>query len=108
MNNSKILLILGLCKKSGNLSLGFDSCVETINQKKSQLILITHDLSNNTKQKLYKNQSSMNLICLTDLSMDDINEVLGKPYGIISVNNKGFADKIKSLLNIRNIGGNEL
>ena len=53
LNSNKILSLLGLCKKSGNLALGFDSCIESVNQKKSQIILITRDLSDNTKQKLF-------------------------------------------------------
>ena len=99
MSNSKILSILGLCKKSGDLALGFDACIESAMLKKSYLILITRDLSENTKQKLY-NRVAMNLIFLSDLSMCEVREWLGKSCGIISVNNKGFAQKIRSLLNI--------
>ena len=106
VNNSKVLSILGLCKKSGNLTLGFDACTETIKQKKSYLILITQDLSDKTKQKLY-NQLNGNLIYTTDLTMNDIHDNLGKSCGIISINDKGFAKKIKSLLNLNTIGGNQ-
>lgn len=104
MSNSKVLSILGLCKKSGNLALGFDACVESAAFGKSYLILITQDLSRNTRQKLYSQlaKMAMNLIILTDLSIDDISDHLGKSCGIISVNNKGFAKKIRSLLNIDN------
>lgn len=98
LNSNKILSLLGLCKKSGNLALGFDSCIESVNQKKSQIILITRDLSDNTKQKLF-NQVDTNLIYSTELSMDEISNFLGKICGIISVNNKGFAKKIISFLN---------
>ena len=101
MNNpayNKILSLLGLCKKSGNISLGFDACIDAVRQKNSQLILITKDLSDNTKQKLL-HQVDTNLICPVELSMDDVNAFLGKSCGIISVNNKGFAEKIKSLVN---------
>lgn len=98
LKSNKILSILGLCKKSGNLTLGFDSCLESVKQKKSQIILITGDLSDNTKKKLF-NQVDTNLIRAVDLSMDDVNAFLGKTCGIISVNNKGFAEKIISLLN---------
>ena len=95
LNSNKILSLLGLCKKSGNLALGFDSCIESVNQKKSQII---RDLSDNTKQKLF-NQVDTNLIYSTELSMDEISNFLGKICGIISVNNKGFAKKIISFLN---------
>lgn len=98
LNSNKILSILGLCKKSGNLALGFDACIESVKQKKSQIILITKDLSDNTKQKLF-NQVDTNLIYSAELSMDEINDFLGKACGIISVNNKGFAKKIVSILN---------
>lgn len=98
MNKNKILSILGLCKKSGNLSIGFDSCIESVKQKKSQLILITKDLSEKTMQKLFT-QVEKNMVCFTEFSMDDINSMLGKSSGIVSINDSGFANKIKSLLN---------
>lgn len=99
--NNKIVSILGLCKKSGNLTFGYDSCIDSINKKKSKLILVANDLSYNTKQKLYNkiNIDECNLICLTNFSINDIGNILGKSCGIISVNNTGFAEKIKSILN---------
>ena len=97
-NKNKILSILGLCKKSGNLSLGFDACIDACKQKKSHLILVTKDLSDNTKQKLY-NQLDDYLISPTNLTMSEINAILRRACGIISINDKGFAEKIKSLLN---------
>lgn len=96
-NKPRILSLLGLCKKSGNLSLGFDSCLEAAQQRKTQLILTTMDLSENTRQKL-RNHIEENLLCGTDLSMDDIHKALGKSSGIISINEGGFAQKIKQLL----------
>lgn len=105
MNNSKVLSVLGLCKKSGNLALGFDACVESATVGKSYLILITQDLSANTRQKLYNRlaRTATDLIVLTDLSTDDIGEYLGKSCGVISINNEGFAKKIRFLLNFDNI-----
>ena len=105
LSNSKVLSVLGLCKKSGNLALGFDACVESATLGKSCLILVAQDLSANTRQKLYSQlaQAAADLIVLTDLSMDEIGECVGKSCGVISVNNAGFAKKIRSLLNIDNI-----
>ncbi len=98
-NKNKILSLLGLCKKSGNLSMGFDACMESVKLKKTQLILMTMDLSDNTKQKFCSCIDSA-LICNTDLSMDDIHKTLGKSSGIISINETGFAKKFKQLLTI--------
>ena len=95
--NKKLLSFLGICKKSGNLSLGFESCIDALKKKKSHLILIARDLSENTKQKLYK-YDYIEFICPIDLSMEDINLAIGSSVGIISVNDKNLAEKIKSLL----------
>lgn len=97
INKARVLSLLGLCKKSGNLALGFDSCLEAVKQRKTQLILTTMDLSENTRQK-FCNNIDEELLCMTDLSMDDIHKTLGKSCGIISVNEVGFAQKIKQLL----------
>lgn len=99
INKNKILSLLGLCRKSGNLSIGFDACLEAVKQKKTQLILMTIDLSDNTRQK-FSNSIDEDLIFTADLSMDDIHKALGKSSGILSINENGFAKKFKQLLNI--------
>ncbi len=97
--NSKLLSIIGLCKKSGNLSVGFDSCIESVNQKNSKLILITKDLSERTLNKLSVQLNNKVPTCFINYSMEDIRQIVGKTSGIISINNDGFAEKIKQLLN---------
>lgn len=97
--NNKLLSIIGLCKKSGNLSLGFDSCLEAVNQKSSNLILVTKDLSERTLNKLQTQFKNNVPIYSIDYSMEDIRQILGKTSGIISINNNGFSEKIKQLLN---------
>lgn len=97
MVNRNLLSFLGICKKSGKLSLGFESCIDALKKKKSHLILITQDLSENTKQKLYKHDY-MECIFPIELSINDINLAIGSLVGVISVNDKNLAGKIKSLL----------
>lgn len=98
--NDKILSTLGLCKKAGALSLGFDACIQAVTQKNSYLILVTSDLSKRTLKTLYSQIDNKVDLILLDLSMDDICTILGKSSGIISINSKGFAEKFKQLLNI--------
>ncbi len=97
--NDKVLSLLGLCKKSGNISLGFDACLESVKQKNSSLILVTNDLSERTLNRIYDQINNKVNIIVLNLSMEDIRKILGKSSGIISVNNNGFAEKIKQLLN---------
>lgn len=98
--NDKVLSLLGLCKKSGNISLGFDACLESVKHKNSSLILLTNDLSERTLNRIYDQINNKVDIIILNLSMEDIKKILGKSSGIISINNNGFAEKVKQLLNI--------
>lgn len=97
--NQKILNLLGLCKRSGNLSLGYDATFESITKKKAKLCLIASDASDRVKDKMKKNCDMLKIDSfVTDFEIKDFDSSIGKPVAVISVNEKGFSEKIKTLL----------
>ncbi|MDO5014359.1 MAG: ribosomal L7Ae/L30e/S12e/Gadd45 family protein [Clostridia bacterium] len=97
--NQKILNLLGLCRKSGNLSLGYDAVVDSIKKKKAKVCLVAADSSDRVKEKMKTFSSDKNIECfITNFEIKDFEKSIGKAVGVLSVDEKGFSKKIKTLL----------
>lgn len=109
MNNT-FLSLLGLMRRAGKLSLGFDAVVESCAKGKAELVIHTSDCSDNTLKKLLAAVSDKVQIFGTSYNMDQVGHALGKAVKILSINDAGFAARARTLLNIgtveENIYGN--
>ena len=100
--NNKLLSLLGLMRRAGKLSLGFDAAAESAEAGNSCLILTTADISPKTLKELnYKINNKTDVIAL-NCNQDDIQHAVGKAVKIISINDKGFAQKAKLLMETNN------
>lgn len=91
--NKKLLSLLGLMRRAGKLSLGFDAAANSAESGESCLILTTADISPKTLKELnYKINNNVNILTI-DCTQDDIGRAIGKNVRIISINDKGFAQK---------------
>ena len=100
--NNKLLSLLGLMRRAGKLSLGFDAAAESVEAGNSCLILTTADISPKTLKELnYKINNKTDVIAL-NCNQDDIQHAVGKAVKIISINDKGFAQKAKLLMETNN------
>ncbi len=96
--NNKLLSLLGLMRRAGKLSLGFDAVAESVNSGASCLILTTADISPKTLKELnYKINNRTDVIAI-DCDQDNMQKAIGKAVKIISINDKGFAQKAKLLM----------
>lgn len=98
--NSKLLDLLGLCKRAGFLICGFDMVKEEISKNNNGVLIFARDISLNTKNKFMKNECVQNVIDI-DLSKSDIENRIGRYSGILYVNNSGLAKKVISEYNER-------
>ena len=100
--NNKLLSLLGLMRRAGKLSLGFDAAADSAECGTSCLILTTADISPKTLKELnYKINNKTDVIAL-NCNQDDIQHAVGKAVKIISINDKGFAQKAKLLMETNN------
>ena len=96
--NDKLLSFLGIARRAGRLSLGFDMATEAMRKGKSKLLLLACDLSPRTTKAITETaQNSNTQTIVLNISMEQIGMSLGKVTGIISVNDEGFAEKLKTL-----------
>lgn len=92
--NNKVLSLLGLARRAGRLTCGFDSVCGSVRKHESRLLLISADISEGTLSKLKSEIGSAELVPL-DCTMEQIDAAIGKPVRIISVNDDGFAQRIR-------------
>ena len=104
--NEKILSFLGLARRAGRLSLGFDPAVDAMIHGRARLLLLCNDLSERSRSKILKivERTKTETISL-NISMNEVGMAIGKTSGIISVDDEGFAKKLVMLCNDM-IGGN--
>lgn len=92
-----LLSLLGLMRRAGKLSLGFDAVADSAKTGESCLILTTADISPKTLKELnYKINDKVSILTIS-CTQDEIGRAIGKNVRIISINDKGFAQKAKLL-----------
>ena len=105
--NEKLLSLLGIARRAGRLSIGFDAAAESMKKGRSYLLLLADDISERTLGSIIsKAEQSGTEILKINISMEQIGNALGKKMtGIISVNDSGFAEKLKALFSEQQTGG---
>ncbi len=97
--NDRLLSLLGLIRRAGKLSMGFDAAADSMRKGEAALLLLSEGLSERTDRAIRKiaDQSGTSIVSC-GYGMDDIGHAVGRrSTGIITVNDNGFADKIRSL-----------
>ena len=94
--NDALLSFLGLARRAGKLKIGFDTVCESIENKKTDLVLIASDAGKSTKEGIEKLtlKSSLSRIILP-YTKDEMGAAIGKYAAVIAVTDEGFAKKIK-------------
>ena len=97
--NDRLLSFLGLCKRAGYLISGADTVVRTMKEGKALLVLTADDFSDNSRKNVEKAAGEYG-VTLRDLnrSKDELSFALGKHCGVVCVTDKGFADKILTMI----------
>ncbi len=97
--NEKLLSLLGIARRAGKLSPGFDAAAESIKDGNSALLLLACDLSERSAGAIGQKAAQAGVEAVTvDATMEQLGNAIGKKQtGIISVNDSGFAGKMKLL-----------
>lgn len=103
--NDKLLSFLGLCRRAGRMTLGNDVVIESMEKKNSNLVLLASDVSVRTKKGVLAKADGTNTEVI-DLkyTKDELSQALGKYAAVISIEDFGFAKKIRTLITQQNNG----
>ena len=87
---------LGLLKKSGMLTMGFDPVAEAAAKGKICLIVLAEDLSpKSAKEIRYIAHKHNTDVVTAPVAMDEIWYLLGRRTGILGASNQGLADIVR-------------
>lgn len=97
--DKKFLSILGLARRAGKLSLGFDAVCVSLTKRKARLVLIASDTSEKTAGRITpKCGLSGAQYYNIPFTMDEIGIAVGKRIGVLSIDDKGFAQRISEMI----------
>lgn len=97
--NDRLLSLLGLARRAGRVSLGFDPVCESVAKGEAALVLVAADISEGSLRKLKSSIDGYG-VCIeqTPYDIDSLGAAVGKAVRVLSVNDSGFAAKAKQLL----------
>lgn len=97
MEDRKLNSLIGLCQKSGNLVSGGFLSLGSVRSRKSKLVILAKDASENTKKK-FRDKCSFYKIAIYEYSnMEALGHIVGKEdRTVISIEDGGLAKAIKN------------
>ncbi|PWL53543.1 MAG: 50S ribosomal protein L7ae-like protein [Clostridium cadaveris] len=95
---NKFFGFLGLTKKSGNLVEGYNKCEEYIKKSKPSLLILSKEISQNTRKKFSKYCEEKQIPFIENIDKYSLGMALGREeISVIIVKNKKMADKLLNL-----------
>ena len=93
MQQDKILSMLGLAKRAKKICSGAPLCEKEIKQRRSELIIIAKDTSDNSKKAITDSCRYYSVKYFEYATMADLGKAVGAAGDrtVVSVNDKGFA-----------------
>lgn len=95
MRNNKIQTMLGFARKSGNLVMGYHTCIFTMKKKKLRLLLIAEDISENTREKIEREAKKWQVLYRFYGSSETLSHAAGtEGRAIFGITDRNFANVI--------------
>ncbi|MCM1991117.1 ribosomal L7Ae/L30e/S12e/Gadd45 family protein [Oceanirhabdus seepicola] len=96
---NKFYNLIGMAKKAGKVSVGYNKCEEAILVNRSSLIITSEELSQNSLKKFKNSCEKHNVKMILNASSEELRRLLGKDkmIKVVSIDNKGFARKLWEL-----------
>ena len=94
---NKALSLLGMARRAGKLTIGFDATVLSVRDRKAALAVLAADLSAKTEKNWrFEVQGEPVKIVRLTADKDQLGRAIGaaKPVGILTVCDNGFADTL--------------
>lgn len=95
--DNRLAGLLGICRRSGHLTVGFDATAEWIRKRRAVLVLLSDDLSEKTAKEIRFCARAMAQPPLTlPCTKEALAAAIGakKPVGVVAVDDSGFAAAI--------------
>lgn len=103
MENDKTLSMLGICRRAGKLSCGHDAAQTAIKHGNARLCLLSSDASERLCEEFERACSSEGRsvpIIKTGYTMQEIGHATSLRSAVLTVDDRGLASRIQTILNI--------
>ena len=95
MKPDKVLSMLGLAAKAGNIASGEFSTEKSVKEGKAYLVIVVGDASDNTKKHFRDMTTFYEVPMFIYAEKESLGHAIGKEFrASLSVNNEGFAKSI--------------
>lgn len=96
---NKIFSLLTIARKAGKLEIGMDTVKDACKNKKAFCVLVASDISAKSLKEIKYVCDNENIkIFSLDATINDVWSSIGKKAGILGVLDKGFANKLSTML----------
>lgn len=96
--NDRILSLLGLCRRAGKLIIGAQPVIDSADAGKSELIIFASDFSKGSAKPVVECAKANGVEIITiNRNKEQISLAVGRLCGTASIEDEGFAKKIKEL-----------
>lgn len=97
--NRKVLSLLSLCQRSGNMSTGESVVEQKIQKKNAFLVIIPEDASDNTKKKFINKCRFYNIPIIITSTKEELSAAIGKfNRSTFAICSESFAQSIQKEL----------
>ncbi|MBQ8393511.1 MAG: ribosomal L7Ae/L30e/S12e/Gadd45 family protein [Clostridia bacterium] len=100
MKTNKYLLMLGLCKRAGALTVGVPLTVKAIQEKKAITVFYSVDASANAEKKITDKCTFYGVPChKTEYTSEQLGRAVGKTGAVcaLCITDKSFSDELTNL-----------
>ena len=100
MSESKFYGMLGLAKRSGNITVGFDRAADAVRCGSAFVVLVSSDCSDKTKKRIADKCSYYGTELVTFGTSEKIGGAIGSgDVAVLAVTDENFAAAIKNIYN---------
>ncbi len=103
--NNKLLSLLGMCRKAGKLTVGYDKTLELFKKHKVFAILVAADTAQRTEKEIRFHTNSALPIVRLDETKEQVSLAIGTAAGVVGIADEGFA---KQAILLNSQGGTTL
>lgn len=99
--NERLTGLLGMARRAGHLTAGFDAVKAAVADGKARLVLLAADISPKTEKELrFVASAAAPPLFPSGLTKDEIGHAIGanKPVGVIATDDRGFAAAMQTAL----------
>ena len=96
--NERLTGFLGLCRRAGAVTPGFDAAMEKVKGGAAVLVLVAQDCSPKTKKEAEFFCKEHVPVMTLPLSMDDMVHIFRKRVAVLAVLDTNFAKKLQTLI----------